>query len=86
MPEPTEAVAGDLTFEQALAKLDEAVQSLEAGGLPLSQATSLFEEGMKLARVCNEMLSAAELKITRIRTAYGEQMRFMQDEQPEQEE
>ena len=31
---------------------------------------------MKLARTCNEMLASAELKITKIRTAYGEQMRL----------
>ena len=71
--------AEDLTFEEALGQLDETVQALEAGGLPLSEVTRLFEDGMKLARVCSEMLSAAELKITRIKTAYGEQMRFVQD-------
>ena len=66
-----------LTFEQAMARLDEAVKALEAGGLPLSDATQLFEDGMKLARVCSEMLASAELRITRIQTAYGEQMRMM---------
>ena len=67
-----------LTFEQAMARLDEAVKALEAGGLPLSDATRLFEDGMKLARVCSEMLASAELRITRIQTAYGEQMRMIE--------
>ena len=67
---------GDLNFEQALGRLDETVQSLEAGALPLADATRLFEEGMKLARLCSEMLAAAELRISRLRTAYGEQMRL----------
>ena len=67
-----------LTFEQAMARLDDAVKALEAGGLPLSDATQLFEEGMKLARVCSEMLASAELRITRIQTAFGEQMRMME--------
>ncbi len=66
----------DLTFEQALARLDETVETLEAGDLPLAEATRLYENGMKLARVCSEMLAAAELKITQIQTAYGEQMRL----------
>ena len=43
---------------------------------------------MKLARLCNEMLVSAELRITRIQTRYGEQMRMLdQDEtsMPEEE-
>ena len=67
----------DLTFEQALNRLDETVVSLEAGELNLSDATRLFEQGMKLARLCSEMLATAELKISRIRTTYGEQMSML---------
>lgn len=67
----------DLSFEEAYKRLEETVQRLEEGGLTLKEATLLFEEGMKLARVCNEMLSSTELKITRLQTAFGEQMRFL---------
>ena len=70
----------DLSFEEAFARLEQTVQSLEAGGLTLEEATRLFEEGMRLARMCNERLSAAELKVTRLQTAFGEQMRFMEEE------
>ena len=72
----SEASASKLTFEQALAKLDETVRALEAGDLPLDEATRLYEQGMKLAQTCNEMLASAELRITKISTAYGEQMRL----------
>ena len=72
----SEASATELTFEQALARLDETVRALEAGDLPLDEATRLYERGMKLAQTCNEMLASAELRITKIRTAYGEQMRL----------
>ena len=72
----SEDSATKLTFEQALARLDETVRALEAGDLPLDEATRLYEQGMKLARTCNEMLASAELRITKIRTAYGEQMRL----------
>ncbi len=76
-----------LTFEQALNRLEETVQALETSGLSLDDATRLFEEGMKLARVCSEMLTAAELRISRIQTAYGEQMRILEgDDAGEQEE
>lgn len=70
----------DLTFEQALERLDETVQALESGGLSLDDATRLYEEGMALARMCSETLAAAELRISRIRTAHGEQMRFLAED------
>ena len=70
----------ELTFEDALARLNDTVQEMEAGGLTLDDATRKFEEGMSLARHCSELLTEAELKITRIKTAYGEQMRLPQDD------
>ena len=69
----------DLTFEQALDRLDGTVQALESGGLSLEEATRLYEEGIGLARRCSEALASAELRITRIRTAHGEQMRFLSE-------
>ena len=81
-----DADLGDLSFEQALARLDETVEALEAGQLPLEQATQLYEMGMRLARVCSEMLAAAELKITQIETAYGGQMRLPQEEKTQPED
>ena len=63
-----------LSFEEALGRLEETARALESGGLSLEQATQLYEDGVKLARVCNEILTSAELRISRIRTSYGEQM------------
>lgn len=83
---PQEIDLGRLSFEEALSRLDETVNALEAGGLTLADATRLFEEGMKLARVCSEMLASAELRITRIQTAYGEQMRMLEEEGAVQQE
>ena len=71
----------DLTLEEALALLDETVAALESGSLTLTQSVDNYERGMKLARVCNEMLTSAELRIARIRTAYGEQMRMVGDDE-----
>jgi len=56
----------NVSFEQAFTQLGEKVQALEAGGLTLEEATRLFEESMRLAQLCNRILSEAELKITRL--------------------
>ncbi len=71
------------SFEDAYNRLEDTVRRLEEGGLSLSDATRLFEEGMHLARICNELLTSAELRITRLQTAYGEQMRLLADAQEE---
>ncbi len=76
----------ELNFEQALNRLDETVKALEEGGLALNDATRLYEEGMKLARQCSEMLATAELRISRIQTAFGEQMRFMAEDPDDEDE
>ena len=63
----------ELAFEEALARLDGVVQSLESGGLSLTEATHKYEEGMKLARLCGEMLASTELRIQQLKTEYAEQ-------------
>ena len=68
------------SFENAFANLEEVVRKLEAGGLSLDEATNLFESGMKLATKCNEILSSAELKITRLQANFAEQMNLVPDD------
>ncbi len=75
--------AGDLdnlTFEEALALLEETVQALESGGLTIADSTSMYERGMKLASRCNQMLTEAEVRVRRIRTAYSKQTRMLEPE------
>lgn len=78
------------SFESAFANLEEVVRKLEAGGLSLDEATKLFESGMKLATKCNEILSSAELKITRLQANFAEQMNLVpgdaRDDGPEDED
>ena len=76
----------EISFESAYTSLEETVRALEEGGLSLAEATRLFEEGTRLARICNELLSAAELRITRLQTAYGEQMRLLTGEREQDAE
>ena len=58
-------------FEQLYARLEESVSKLEQGGLPLEQSIALYEEGMELARRCQERLDAAEQKITKLRESFA---------------
>ena len=50
-------------FETAMARLEEIVQKLEQGDLPLEQSLKLFEEGIRLSRICNKRLEEAERKV-----------------------
>jgi exodeoxyribonuclease VII small subunit len=58
-------------FEKLYARLEDAVAKLEVGGLPLEQAIALYEEGMTLARQCQERLDESELKITKLRESFA---------------
>ena len=51
------------TFEAAVQKLDEIVQKLEKGDMPLEQSLVLYEEGVRLSRLCHAKLEEAEGKI-----------------------
>lgn len=50
-------------FEAAMARLEEIVSELEKGDVPLDQSLKLFEEGIKLSRICNKRLEEAERKV-----------------------
>ena len=53
----------DIKFEDALARLEQIVDSLEAGTLPLEDSLKAFEEGVQLARRCARYLDDAEKRI-----------------------
>jgi exodeoxyribonuclease VII small subunit len=53
----------DLTFEQALKRLEEIVEALETEDLDLDKSLQFFEEGVYLSRHCNQQLQAAEKRI-----------------------
>lgn len=50
-------------FEDCLARLEQIVNELEKGELPLEKALALFEEGVKLSNSCRKDLDEAEGKI-----------------------
>jgi len=62
-----------IPFEEALQKLESIVEAMEAGDMPLDTLLTRFEEGTRLARVCQVKLADAELKIQKIeKNAAGE--------------
>jgi exodeoxyribonuclease VII small subunit len=64
-----------LTFEQAYAELEQTVQKLQAGNLPLAEALALYQRGMALAKHCEQQLDNAELSVQML-TPAGELVDF----------
>ena len=56
-------MAKKTTFEEALAKLEEIAVELEDGDLSLDAALKKFDEGVKMAALCNEKLEVAQQKV-----------------------
>ena len=63
----------DVTFEEAIARLEEIVKYLEGGNAPLDKSLEVFEEGVALVKLCNSKLDNAEQKV-RFLTAGGEEI------------
>lgn len=55
-----------LSFEEAFEQLESAVSALQDGQMPLEEALRHYEEGMKLAQYCNELLQKAELRVQQL--------------------
>ncbi|RIK47384.1 MAG: exodeoxyribonuclease VII small subunit [Chloroflexi bacterium] len=53
----------DLSYEEAFEQLEEVLQALEHGDLPLEQALTLYERGASLAAYCARKLDEAELRV-----------------------
>lgn len=55
-----------IRFEEAMLKLEEVVQKLETGDVPLEDAITLYKKGMELSAYCNEKLQDAEKQLVSI--------------------
>jgi exodeoxyribonuclease VII small subunit len=60
---PPASAAPPANFEHAMARLEEIVDTMESGELPLEDLIVRYEEGMKLVKVCQERLASAEDRI-----------------------
>ena len=56
----------NLTFEEALEKLESIVEKLESGEITLDDSIAAFEEGQKLVEFCLKQLQAAEQKVKKL--------------------
>jgi len=64
-----------INLEKALTDLEEIVEELESGDLPLEKAMKKFEEGIKLTRSCQAALKDAEQKVEiLLKSAGGENL------------
>lgn len=59
----------ELSFEEALRRLEEIVRTLERGEAPLDESIALYQEGDRLKRHCEARLKAAQARIEQI--AFG---------------
>ncbi len=64
------------TFEEALKQLEEAVERLEDGDLPLAEALRLFEEGLKASNLCRARLEEAKQRVEVLAAESGGEFRL----------
>lgn len=61
-----------LSFEEALEKLETIVSKLEEENVPLEKAIDYYQEGIKLSKQCNDILKNAQEKMTQMLTEEDE--------------
>ena len=57
---------GQIKFEKAMQRLEQIVEDLEKGELDIDKSLEIFEEGIKMSRVCSKKLNEAEAKIEKL--------------------
>ena len=56
----------ELKFEKAMTRLENIVEELERGDLDIDESLEIFEEGIKMSRLCSKKLNEAEAKIEKL--------------------
>ena len=64
----------NFSFEQALKRLEEIVETLEAGNISLEESIKIYQEGITLSKLCSGMLEEAEGKVMAIMNRSDEHM------------
>lgn len=59
----------NITFEQAMNRLEEIVSALENNQISLEKSVELFQEGIQLTKLCNDKLEGIENKVAKILVA-----------------
>jgi exodeoxyribonuclease VII small subunit len=71
----------EISFEEAMKKLETIVEKLEAGDVPLEQAIDFYQKGMNLSKLCSDKLNNVEEKMVKIINEHGETMPFQMREE-----
>lgn len=56
----------NITFEQAMSRLEEIIAALENNQISLEKSVDLFQEGIKLSKICSDKLAGIEDKVAKI--------------------
>ena len=56
----------EIKFEKAMTRLENIVEELERGDLDIDKSLEIFEEGIKMSRLCSKKLNEAEAKIEKL--------------------
>lgn len=70
-----------LSFEEAIGKLEQIVEKLEEGDVPLEEAIIYYKEGMELSKLCHDKLKSVEEQLTQIITEDGRAESFSINEE-----
>ncbi|MFB5282105.1 MULTISPECIES: exodeoxyribonuclease VII small subunit [Peribacillus] len=62
----------ELSFEEAMESLEQIVEKLEEGDVPLEEAISIYKQGMNLSRLCHMKLKSVEDQLTEILNEDGQ--------------
>ncbi|GIO28548.1 exodeoxyribonuclease VII small subunit [Ornithinibacillus bavariensis] len=74
----------ELSFEEAMEKLEEIIEKLEEGDVPLEKAISYYQDGMLLSKLCGDKLSHIQEKMVKIMNEQGELVPFdLQEDEKE---
>ena len=82
MSEKRAKASGKTTFENELLRLEEVVNALEGGEVPLAEMVARYEDGMRHLKACREFLSDAELRLEQLRSAPSGDTLAAFDEKP----
>ncbi len=70
------------SFEKSLKRLEQIVETLEHGDVPLEDALTMYEEGIQLSKLCIDKLTQAELKLKKLLRDVDGKFKLQDNESP----
>ncbi|MFI5253646.1 MAG: exodeoxyribonuclease VII small subunit [Bacteroidota bacterium] len=72
------------SFEESLKRLEEIVEKLEGGSVPLEEALNLYEEGVKISKECISKLTQAEIRLKTIMKDVGGEISIREEDEADE--